>query len=389
VSPRSPNTSEDPILRVAATGGEPASVTPPRQLGQEGFPEFLPDGRHFLYHVRLIPQAGVYVGRIDGGETRRLLASDSPAVYAPSGQLLFIRQDTLFAQDFDPVRLALTGDPYTVARGALNGTVSASAGGTVAYRPVSGPGGTAPRHLIWFDRSGREIENTGNPAHSGWTTREMSPDGRRVAMWRTVSGNPDVWLLDLRRRVLSRLTSDPAFDNNPIWSPDGTRIVFSSNRNGPNLDLYETSATGVGREVPLLATGRNKGASDFSRDGRFVLYNTDDPNTLSDIWAWPMAGDRTPFPVVQTKATEHHGQFSPDGKWIAYQSDESGRDEVYLQPFPGPVTAYVAYYLRSRTHLALAKDTPSPRPVTPPSAGRIVAIPEVGGLHQRYDRIAA
>jgi Tol biopolymer transport system component len=154
-------------------------------------------------------------------------------------------------------------------------------------------------------------------------------------MWRTLSGNSDVWLFDLRRRVFSRLTSDAATDNNPIWSPDGSRIVFCSNRTGV-MDLYETSATGVGREALLLATGRNKGVADFSRDGRFVLYNTSGPNTLTDIWALPMAGDRTPFPVVATKATEHHGQFSPDGKWIAYQSDESGREEVYLHPFPGP-----------------------------------------------------
>ncbi len=322
--------SSDGIVRVSATGGEPVAVTP-RQPGL-CCPEFLPDGRHFLY--RNIPQAAVYVGRIDGGETRRLLASDSPAVYASSGQLLFIRQDTLFAQNFDPVRLELTGDPYTVALGALNGIVSASAGGAVAYRPGNRLGGL-PRHLIWFDRSGREIENAGDPVHSGQATPEMSPDGRRVAMWRTVSGNADVWLFDLRRRVLSRLTSDPAGDVNPIWSPDGSRIVFSSNRTGV-MHLYETSATGVGREAQLLATGPGEGAADFSRDGRFVLYNTVTPNTLADIWALPMVGDRTPFPVVETKATEHHGQFSPDGKWIAYQSDESGREEVYLHPFPGP-----------------------------------------------------
>ena len=329
------SSSRDGIVRVSATGGEPVAVTPPGQPGQEGSPEFLPDGRHFLYYVRGIPQTGVYVARIDGGETRRLLASNSPAVYAPSGQLLFIRQDTLFAQDFDPVRLELTGDPYTVARGA--GRVSASAGGAVAYRPGGGMGPMAPRHLIWFDRSGREIENAGDPVHSGWTTPEMSPDGRRVAMYRTVSGNSDVWLFDLRRRVLSKLTFGGGV--NPIWSPDGSRIVFSSNRTGV-MDLWETSATGVEREAPLPATGpgkgQGKGAANFSRDGRFVLYNTVTDNTLADIWALPMAGDRTPFPVVETKATEHHGQFSPDGKWIAYQSDESGREEVYLHPFPGP-----------------------------------------------------
>ena len=263
-----------------------------------------------------------------------MLASDSHAAYAPSGQLLFIRQDTLFAQNFDPLRLELTGNPYPIAGGALSGTVSVSATGAVAYRPGGRVGG-APRHLIWFDRSGQEIENAGYPVHSGWANPEMSPDGRHVAIWRTVSGNSDVWLFDLRRRALSRLTSDASIDNNPLWSPDGSRIVFSSNRKG-QIDLYETSATGAGREERLLITGQVLAASDFSRDGRFLLYSSADPKTRNDIWALPIVGGGKPFPVVQTSANEHHAQFSPDGKWIAYQSDESGRDEVYLQPFPGP-----------------------------------------------------
>ena len=163
----------EPIFSVSATRRKPAAVTPPGQAGQANAPEFLPDGRHFLYYVRLISEPGVYVGQLDGGETRRLLASDSPAVYAASGQLLFIRQDTLFAQDFDPERLELTGNPYPVASGALNGTVSVSASGAVAYRPNGGIGvGSAPRHLIWFDRAGQEIERTGDPVHSGWANPE-------------------------------------------------------------------------------------------------------------------------------------------------------------------------------------------------------------------------
>jgi serine/threonine protein kinase/Tol biopolymer transport system component len=189
--------------------------------------------------------------------------------------------------------------------------------------------------LIWFDRSGQETENAGYPVHSGWANPEMSPDGRHVAIWRSVSGNSDVWSFVLRRRALSRLTSDASPDNNPIWSPDGSRIVFSSNRKGV-FDLYETSATGVGSEERLLTTGQLLAASDFSRDGRFLLYSSVDPKTRHDIWALPTGEGGKPFPVLQTSASEHHAQFSPDGKWLAYQSDESGRDEVYLQPFPGP-----------------------------------------------------
>jgi len=330
-----------PIFRVSETAGEPAPVTPAGQPGEHSSPEFLPDHRHFLYYVRNIAEPGVYVGQIDGGETRRLLAADSPAVYAPSGQLLFIRQDTLFAQNFDPERLQLAGSPYPVAHGALNGNVSVSATGAVAYRPGAFGGGlgSAPQQLIWFDRSGREIENAGDSVHSGRANPEMSPDGRHVALWRTVSGNPDVWSFDLRRRALSRLTTDASTDNNPIWSPDGFRIVFSSNRKGV-LDLYEMSATRQGSEKLLLATGQDLNPSDFSRDGQFLLYSSVDPTTRSDarsdIWVLPMRGGGKPFPVVQTNANERYAQFSPDRKWIAYQSDESGRDEVYLQPFPGP-----------------------------------------------------
>ena len=212
-----------------------------------------------------------------------------------------------------------------------------SATGAVAYRPggYGGGLGSASQQLIWFDRSGQEIENAGDPVHSGRANPEMSPDGRYVALWRTVSGNPDVWSFDLRRRALSRLTTDASIDNNPIWSPDGSRIVFSSNRKG-RLELYEMPATGGGSEERRLTTGQDMNPSDFSHDGQFLLYSSVDPKTRGDIWALPMRGGGKPFPVVHTSANERYAQFSPDGKWVAYQSDESGRDEVYLQPFPGP-----------------------------------------------------
>jgi len=327
----------EPIVRVSQPGGERAAVTLAGQSGGQSSPEFLPDGRHFLFYVRNTANAGIYVGQIDGGETRRLLASDSPAVYAPSGQLLFIRQDTVFAQNFDLERLQLTGSPYPVAGGALSGYVSVSATGAVAYRPGAfGVGlSSGPQQLIWFDRSGRQIENAGDPVHSGRANPAMSPDRRYVALWSDASGNPDVWSFDLRRRAFSRLTTDASTDNNPIWSPDGSRIVFTSDRKGL-LDLYEMSATGGGSEKPLLATGQVLSPSDFSPDGQFLLYSSNDPTMRADIWALPMRGGGKPFPVVQTSAEERNAQFSPDGKWVAYQSDVSGRTEVYLQPFPGP-----------------------------------------------------
>jgi Tol biopolymer transport system component len=163
----------------------------------------------------------------------------------------------------------------------------------------------------------------------------LSPDGRRVALFRLVDGNVDVWLLELGRSVVSRFTSDAAEDIAPIWSPDGTRIVFSSNRKGVT-DLYQKPATGGGSEELLLATAQRKAATSWSPDQRFLLYGSEDSKTSNDIWALPLEGDRKPFPIVQTNFDEGDGQFSSDGKWIAYQSAESGRMEIYVQPFPGP-----------------------------------------------------
>ena len=156
-----------------------------------------------------------------------------------------------------------------------------------------------------------------------------------MALHQKVNQNLDVWLLELGRGVLSRFTFDPAIDVFPIWSPDGSRIVFASNRKGP-FDLYQKPAIGAGTEELLLATAQEKIPTDWSPDGRFLLYRSVDPKTGYDIWALPMNGDRKPFPVVQTNFDERDAQFSPDGKWIAYQSNESGRFEIYIQPFPGP-----------------------------------------------------
>jgi Tol biopolymer transport system component len=163
---------------------------------------------------------------------------------------------------------------------------------------------------------------------------QFLPDGRRVAVSRSVNGNTDIWLLELGRGILSRFTFDAALDSYPIWSPDGSRIVFQSNRKG-NADLYQKPVNSAGSEEPLLANPQSKLPWDWSADGRFLLHRSIDPRSGYDLWVLPMDGDRKPFPVVQTDFDERDGQFSPDGKWIAYQSNESGRFEIYVQPFPG------------------------------------------------------
>ena len=328
-----------PIFRVSERGGDPAPATRlGAQQGAHYLPQFLPDGRHFLYWAQSGREPnGVYVGQLDGPETRRLLDADFPAVYAPPDHLLFVRQGTLLGQRFDRTQLALVGTPFPVAAQVtsssnnLRAAVSTSASGLIAYRTGSAGGGE--RQLTSFDRSGHPLANVAGAFGNTQLSPSLSPDGRRVATFRALNGNVDVWLLDVERGVPTRFTFDSADDVLPVWSRDGSRIVFNSNRKGVH-DLYVKSASGAGgEEALLLQTAQNKQATDWSPDGRFLLYSTVDPIRNFDIWALPLDGDRKPFPVVQTEFEEHGAQFSPDGKWIAYVSIKSGRYEVYVRPF--------------------------------------------------------
>jgi serine/threonine protein kinase/Tol biopolymer transport system component len=327
-----------PLYRVPASGGEPVAITrldPLHQLAH-AFPQFLPDGRHLLF-TALGSDQGIYLASLDSAETRRLIVADT-AVYAPPGHLLFRRQGTLFVQNFDPARGELAGDPVPVADSvavdpAFNiGGFSVSETGMLAYRTS---GGSSRRRLAWFDRTGKEVGTLGAADENDLIAPELSPDARRVAVDRTVQGNTDVWLIDAARGVPSRFTFDPAFDGWPIWSPDGSRIVFGSGRKA-SFDLYQKPSNGAGNEELLLESSLAKAPSDWSPNGRFLLYTQLDPKTGADLWVLPLFGERKPFPYGHTGFVESWGQFSPDGRWVAYQSDESGRNEIYVQPFPGP-----------------------------------------------------
>jgi Tol biopolymer transport system component len=331
------------ISRVAAGGGVPVELPGLARQGSDFAPAFLPDGRTFLYYVRGNPEVrGVYVGRVDETVSRsRLLESDGGAVYAPSGHLLFVREGKLYAHAFDPGRLTLSGSPILVADGLTVGAgvgsrnrepaVSVSSANSIAYRSRVAAG---HMQFAWFDRSGTEIGKLGDLVPTTLSLPSLSADGQRVAFYRGVNGNVDVWILE-KSGAFSRLTEDPADDVAPVWSPDGSRIVFNSNRKGPH-DLYERSVTTGGSEKLLLSTPQPKVATDWSRDGKYLLFTTEDPRTAADIWALPMDEKREPFAIVQTNSDEEGGQFSPDGRWIAYQSDRSGRPEIYLHAFPGP-----------------------------------------------------
>jgi serine/threonine protein kinase len=334
-----------PLLRVSARGGEPVeaiTLEGPAQ-GSHRFPSFLPDGRHFLFYVTGTPNVqGVYLGSLDSKESRRLIESDSAAVFAPPDAVLFRREDSLLAQRLDLRTYRPNTDPFPVAASvaSLGATfasvaVSASGAGPFAYRAAA----TAPRQLIWFHRTGKQIGTVGghDPSLTGAGLR-LSPDGRTVALVRRVNGNVDVWLMEIARGVLRRFTSDSAADGWPVWSPDRSRIAFQSSRlhGGGVYDLFVKSLGASGNESLLLGSSENKNLWDWSSDGRFVLYSHRSRTTVRDLWVLPLEGDKKPFALVQTPSDEFGGTFSPDGRWIMYQSNETGRHEIYVQPFPGP-----------------------------------------------------
>ena len=329
-----------PLHRVAATGGEVTQVTridPPRTSGHI-LPQFLPDGRHFLFFAFGSPEGeGIYLGSLDSGDTRRLARSNSAAVFAPPNLVLFEQEGSLVARRLDLAAQALEPETLTVARQVavdhIGGYAAVAAGpdGTVAYRAQP-----EQRRLVWFDRAGQRTEVLGAPDAGQPGALRISPDGGTVALSRTVDGNADVWLIDVARRTLRPLTRDAGGDAGPVWSPDGARIVFHSDRRAGNLDLYEKPADGSDSETILLETQSDKNALDWSMDGSHILYRNIDAATASDIWALPLSGARTPFRFVRTAANELSGRVSPDGRWVAYQSNESGRAEIYVQPFPGP-----------------------------------------------------
>jgi Tol biopolymer transport system component len=224
----------------------------------------------------------------------------------------------------------MVADPVGFDGGINVGALSVSATGLVAYRS----GGANRHQLVWFDRSGKALSAVGAPDENGLSSPRLSPvDDRRVAVFRTVQGNADIWLLDALHA--QRFTSDAGLDRYPIWSPDGNTIVFDSNRNG-HRDLYQKPSSGAGSEALLLESPLDKSAQDWSADGRFLLYNVqNDPTTGYDLWVLPLRGDRKPFVFLKTNFDERRARFSPNGRWVAYMSNDSGRYDVYVRPFPG------------------------------------------------------
>ncbi len=337
-----------PLYLVSAKGGTPVAVTSlDSTRGQiaHRWPYFLPDGKHFLYFAQTsaadAPGAarGIYVASLDGTMNKHLLHASSNVAYA-SGHLLFHRRGTLMAQRFDLKRFELIGEAMPIAKdmhydmtvGDL-ASFAASENGILAYRWGVQETGSK---LIILDRAGNQLSSVG--AIDNYTSVRFSPNAEQaaVAIFDRQSHQNDIWLYDLARGTRTRLTFDLASDRFPLWSPNGKRIVFQSNRGGL-LNFYQKAASGAGRVKLLFESQRNKQPLDWSSDGKYIAYITyGDPETRADLWSFPLAGDPKPIPILHTESDELYPSFSPDGQWLAYVSNESGQEEVYVRPFSQP-----------------------------------------------------
>ncbi len=339
-SPR-PNT---PLAYVPAGGGEPKSVpaSAAATAGIPGFPSFLPDGRHYLFtkqnvDARLVDS--IVLGSLDSPETQPLVATTSSGVYA-SGHLLFRRNTTLLAQPFDPGTLQLSGTPVAIADNVGFNPVthqalfSASATGAIAYRDAS-PGA----QLVWFDRSGTRLSNAGPPGE--YNTLCMTPDGNRIVydLADPATGSIDLWTLDLSTSVTTQLTFAGPVEFYPVCSPSGRDMAFAAFR--PNVpNLFRQNILVPGQATLLLQSPLAKIPTDWSRDGRQLIYTVLTPAMGADIEAFPIAGGQ-PRVLVSTRAEERAGKVSPDGRWLAYISNENGRFEVYVQPMSATGTKWL------------------------------------------------
>jgi Tol biopolymer transport system component len=338
------------LARVSASGGAVTPVTDPSNLsGKELFhiqPHFLSDNRHFLFNAGDAPgpspKFSVYLGSLDSKTTTRLMGSENFFRGFSSGYLLVSRNGTLIAQRFDENRYTLVGKESVVAEGV--GQVGLSQAGILVYDKNVGQAANQPRNkLEWLDRTGKPM---GEAAPVGtYQTPSVSRDGRKLAVASHGSAGPtswDVWIIDLATLVSSQLTFEPGINTVPIWSPDGSKIVFASDRgenkfNAPR-QIYQKLSNGSGVEQLLLEPGPGNLAfpEDWSPDGQNILFIREPTPTSTEFWLLPLAGDKKPYPYLKSTSRMVHAQFSPDGRWIAYTSEESGMPNVFVQSFPDP-----------------------------------------------------
>jgi eukaryotic-like serine/threonine-protein kinase len=341
-----------PLYQVSAEGGAPTAVTRlTDKYTTDRWPSFLPDGKHFLYlganHAAPTGETAVFWASLDGKDNKQLVLSPSDAIYS-SGYLLYVRQNALMAQPFNPSSGELSGqaavlnDDVQVDNSVWRGTFSASENGTMVYQPGLANGGM---RLTWFDANGKESGNLG--AGDDYYQVELSPDGKKAAV-AIGTFTIGIWIYDVEHDTRTRFTFGNDAHISPIWSPDGRQIAYMAGPAGgiTAIAIMAKAADGSGEEKKLLDLtsnqfskqflGLQQGLSSWSPDGRFILFTTGTVSTGNgtDIWVLPLFGDGKPYPYLAAPGDQQYAEFSPDGHWVAYSSDESGQSEIYVAPFP-------------------------------------------------------
>ena len=324
------------LQRVSSAGGEVSQVAPDRpEFGGYFWPAFLPDGVGFLFSSRAsnsVPE--IHLGRLDSGETKRLIQGATGGVYS-NGRILYVRDGFLMTQPFDPRRGELTDHPISIpyaeriGAGFERAQPYSAGGNLLAYRTG---GASVQQELAWMDRRGEVVRSaTESSEHNGFS---LSPDMSALAIARRGEGldAPELWVLDLLRGTSTRLTFDERGAANPLWSRDGTRIAFSSHTQN-QTEVRSVSANGTGTMDVLLKQSRDVTLDSWSTDGKFLAYTASEKGRLG-LWTFQFEGDRKATPLVQGNFNYKQARFSPDGRAVAYVSDESGRDEVYVRSFP-------------------------------------------------------
>ena len=328
----------DVVNRVPASGGIPqplGALDMSRSETSHRWPVFLPDGKHYMFMAfnvtGITDTDAIFVGSLDSREKKFLTRATANAAYAAPGYFVFYRDKTLFAQHFDLGKFELTGGASPILTDIQYepriGRATFSVSNDRALLAQNGTG-VSLSQLEWFDRSGKEMGAVGKP--DVYANVNLAPNGKLVAVDKTdtANQNSDVWVYDLQSESTKRMTFDPAIDAMPVWSPDGTRVVFSSSRK-QSFDLYLKNTDGTQEERAIEATpAQDKYPSAWSRDGKYLLYTRD-----TELWFLTLPEMRSQL-FLKTSSAMRNSQFSPDAKWVAYASNESGKWEIYVTSFP-------------------------------------------------------
>ena len=326
-----------PIMRVSSGGGaaEPATDTGAISGPNHRFPQFLPDGKRFIFSSTLgaVETNGVFLASLDKAPPIRLVPSQGVGRFAPPSTLLAVGQGALQAYRFDPDAGKVEGEPAIVTQGftsaASNSVFAVSNTGVLAYRI----GSAQRRQLAWVNREGSTIRALGEPESDFIASPELSPDEQSVVVFLQRTGDNDIWVIELARNLARRITDGEPADAHPLWDPDGQHVVFFTRRFGTSGPARQALAGG--QPARLFTSGESGVALSWTQKGNYVLVRRNDPKTGADLVAVAVSGQPSPVVVAQSAHEETEGQFSPDGKWVAFVANDSGRPEVFLQSFPG------------------------------------------------------